>query len=913
MKLKKTLFIVTFLVSLFGLGSAFMVLAGFYLYLSPTLPSVESIRDYRLQTPLRVYTADKKLILEFGEKRRHPIQYHDIPQNFINALIAAEDDDFYTHNGVSIRGLLRAAVHLITTGRKGPGGSTLTMQLTRHIFLSLKQTFSRKFNEILLALRLEKELTKEEILEMYVNLMFLGKRAYGIEAAAEVYYGKTVRELSLAQHAMLVGVFKGPSTQNPIANPEKALRRRNYVLSRMRKLDYISQEDYQAAVDEPVTASHHSYKIEVEAPYVAEMARKKIFEMFGPEAYTNGYKVFTTVKSDLQTRAQTSIVSGLLTYDNRHGYRGSERQFDIADAPLVDDNVIVEEAEDSDRLIAAAIGNNPKQGEDQDESVESQEASSAIPKEQRDYTAWLKTLKSIPDYGGLVPAVVTQVADQTITVLLKDAQFLTLTWEQGLAKARPYVSENILGAKPETANDVAQVGDVIRLQQVQDKDEQHSWRLSQLPAAQASLVSLSPENGAILALVGGFDFNYSKFNRAIQAERQPGSNFKPFIYTAALENGLTAATLINDAPIVFDDNQLEATWRPENSSGKFYGPTRLRTALYRSRNLVSIRVLQRIGVKNAIESLERFGFNPDELPKDLSLALGTHALPPIEVASGYASFANGGYKVDPYLVQSIEDADGEVVFEAAPATVCRTCDEPISQLEEAEDGIESSNNPLMAALIKSELEVQVADSEQEEVMEVAEAEYDIDEDIFDLSFETKRLLRILTPEDYPKAPKIIDDQIVYIIDSMLKDVVKRGTAYKAGQKFKRPDLAGKTGTTNGPLDAWFSGYHPNIVTTAWVGFDQNLPLGNAEFGGTAALPIWMDFMELALADEPIVNRVQPNGVVSVRIDPETGQRARAGDPDAIFEIFRKDYVPAVGAAEESDPWKSEENINEELF
>lgn len=904
MKLKKTLFIAILLVSLFGIGSAFVVLAGFYLYLSPTLPSVESIRDYRLQTPLRVYTADHKLIFEFGEKRRHPIQYHDIPQDFINALIAAEDDDFYTHNGVSIRGLLRAATHLVMTGRKGPGGSTLTMQLTRHIFLSLKQTFSRKFNEILLALRLEKELTKEEILEMYVNLMFLGKRAYGIEAAAEVYYGKTVRELSLAQHAMLVGVFKGPSTQNPIANPEKALIRRNYVLSRMLKLDYISQEDYYAAVNEPVSASHHSYKIEVNAPYVAEMARKKAVDMFGSEAYTNGYKAFTTVKSDLQSRAQTSIVSGLLTYDSRHGYRGAEQQFDIADLSLLESAEAVSEDDVVSEGSHTTIDNEPdSETNTEDPTIQNDDIA-----QQYDYSIWLKSLKSIPDYGGLAPAVVTKIDDQSLSALLKDSTSVTIEWESGLSKARPYVSENIRGEKPKTAHDVVKIGDVIRVK----KGAEEKWHLSQLPAAQASLVSLSPENGAILALVGGFDFSYSNFNRAIQAQRQPGSNFKPFIYTAALENGLTSATLINDAPIVFDDSQLEATWRPENSSGKFYGPTRLRTALYRSRNLVSIRVLQRIGIRNAIATLERFGFNPDELPKDLSLALGTHAITPIEVASGYATFANGGYKVDPYVVQSIEDADGEVVFEAAPATVCRKCDEAEEPV--AEEQPVDIDSALIAALTRSDNNTESSELEVQQLsLEDAEPDYDITDDIFDLSFETKRLLRILKPEDYPKAPKIIDDQVVFIIDSMLKDVVKRGTAYKAGQKFKRPDIAGKTGTTNGPLDAWFSGYHPNIVTSTWVGFDQNLPLGNVEFGGTAALPIWIDFMELALANEPIITRVQPSGVVSVKIDPETGQRARAGDPDAIFEIFRKENVPDVGETQESDPWKSEENINQELF
>lgn len=890
MKLKKTILITALWSSIFGAGAGLMVLAGFYLYLSPSLPSVESIRDYRLQTPLRVYTSDGKLIGEFGETRRKPIRYDDIPRSFINALIAAEDAEFYSHNGVSIRGLLRAVSQLILTGRKGSGGSTLTMQLTRHIFLSLRQTFSRKFNEILLALRIEKELTKEEILELYVNLMFLGKRAYGIEAAAEVYYGKTIAELSLAQHAMLVGVFKGPSTQNPIANPEKALSRRNYVLSRMRKLDLIGEEEFQTATAEPVTASIHGSKIEVDAPYVAEMARTKAIELFGTDAYTEGYRVYTTVKAELQERAQNSIISGLLTYDQRHGYRGPEQQLALDDAPILDEESPVADEKDGEAQRA-----------DTDEKGEPL----ATPEDKtrdyatRDYSKWLEALTAIPEYGGLEPAVVIGVEEKSLSVLLPNEVTASITWEHGIADARPYINEDSRGPNPENASDIAQLGDIVRVRQ----DDEGNWHLTQIPAAQASLVALSPENGAILALTGGFDFRHSNFNRAIQALRQPGSNFKPFVYTAALENGLTAATIINDAPIVFDDSQLESTWRPENSSRKFYGPTRLREALYRSINLVSIRVLNRIGIRNTIDSLERFGFNPDELPKDLSLALGTHAVTPLDVAKGYAIFANGGYRVEPYLVERIETSEKETVFRAFPMVVCRDCEE-----EALEPG------PTEEHLLNAGEETLYNDNATPTIsQDDIEHAYSEEGDVFDLSLQTKSLLGLITAEDYPKAPKVIDDQVAYIIDSMLKDVVKRGTGFKAWQKFKRPDLGGKTGTTNGPLDAWFSGYHSSIVTTTWVGFDQNLPLGRREYGGSAALPIWMDFMDLALADTPITNPVQPTGVVSVRIDPETGERAKVGDPDAIFEIFRDGEVPLAGETTITDPWQAEETINEELF
>ncbi len=863
MKLKNPFLITLLWGAALCTGGILVILSGFYLYLSPKLPPVDSIRDIRLETPLRIYTADKKLIGEFGERRRYPIKYEDIPKDFINALISAEDDDFYSHNGVSVTGLLRAVTHLIATGRKGSGGSTLTMQLTRHVFLSLNRTFSRKFNEILLALRIEKELTKAEILELYVNMMFLGKRAYGIEAAAEVYYGKTVSELNLAQHAMLVGVFKGPSTQNPIANPSRALKRRNYVLSRMLKLKYIDQERHDEAANQPVTAQYHGNKPELSAPYVSEMARKKAIELFGTSAYSQGYEVYTTITSDLQERANSAIVSGLLKYDQRHGYRGPEQQLNLDDAPEFSTEGTTLELSEETVL--------------------------------RDYRNWGETLSTIPDYGGLTVGAVTGINEDSIRVLKKGGETISIDWENGLAQARLYLTENSRGPSPSKPEDVVTIGDVIRIIQAPEG----AWHMTQIPAAQASLVSLSPNNGSILALVGGFDFHYSNFNRAIQAQRQPGSNFKPFIYTSALENGLTAATIMNDAPIVIADKQLESTWRPENSSKKFYGPTRLRAALYRSINLVSIRVLERVGVGKTIDSLEKFGFDPNELPHDLSLALGTHAVTPLDVATGYAIFANGGHRIEPYLVQRIENFEHDNVYLANPLTVCDKCDEePPLEIAQSKTEPEELDN-LSSDMLTT-------------TPEIIEEDYGIDDDIFELSIQTKRTLGLMKPSDYPRATKVVSDQVAFIIDSMLKDVVKRGTGYKAWKKFKRPDIGGKTGTTNGPLDAWFSGYHPNIVTSTWVGFDQNLPLGRREYGGSAALPIWIDFMDLALADQPIVMREQPEGIISVKIDPETGKRAKASDPDAIFEIFRAEHAPDFEETPEVNPWDSEQTITDEL-
>lgn len=866
-----------------------MVLAGFYLYLSPQLPPVDTIRDYRLQTPLRIYSADHKLIGEIGEKRRIPISFSDIPQSFHNALIAAEDADFYSHNGVSIKGLLRAASQLVLTGRKGSGGSTLTMQLTRHIFLSLRQTFSRKFNEILLALRIEKELSKEEIFELYVNYMFLGKRAYGIQAAAEVYYGKTIDQLSLAQHAMIVGIFKGPSTLNPIANPERALQRRNYILGRMLKLNYINQQEYDEAITEPVVAEYHGSKIEIDAPYVAEMARQFAVDLYGADAYTDGYSVYTTVNSKLQVRAQQAVVDGLITYDWRHGFRGVERN--LAD-DLADKSADKAEQKESEDLQTVAINED----------------------------AWKKALKDIPTYGGLKPAAVTYIDEEKITALLEDGALIDVLFESGLSEASAYINENVVGKKPEKPADVVRIGDVIRVRKVKN-EEQDIWQLRQIPEAQSSLIALSPKNGAIISLVGGFDFSYSNFNRPIQAKRQPGSNFKPFIYTSALEHGLTPATLINDAPIVYDDSDLESSWRPENSSDKFYGPTRLREALYRSINLVSIRVLERIGIQNAIESMEKFGFDPKDLPRDLSLALGSYAVTPLDVAKGYAIFANGGYRVEPYVVESIVNADGDQTYLASPLTVCENCEEPQAEqtsytnsetLLGGSDELNQETGDDMLAGDPSPLEASNYEEDLAIVSDTFDSEYDFLGDAFALELLTRQKLGILSPEDYPRAPRVIDEDVAFIIDSMLKDVIRRGTGYKAKLALNRPDIAGKTGTTNGPVDAWFSGYHPSIVASTWVGFDQNSLLGRREFGGSAALPIWVDFMKLALADQPVVSRIQPSNVVSVRIDPETGKRAKVGNPDAIFEIFRTQNVPEIEEDEELNPYQ-EEVITEDLF
>ncbi len=833
MPIKKYHLSIIFWLFFAGFSASVVALGGMYLYLSPKLPPVDSLKQVRLQTPLRVYSSDNQLIGEFGEQRRTPLAYQDLPDLYIKALLSAEDADFYDHHGVSITGILRAASRILQTGEIQGGGSTLTMQLARDFFLTREQVFSRKFNEILLALQIERQLSKEEILELFSNKMFFGNRAYGIQAAAQIYYGKDLDELELPQWAMIVGVLKAPSAYNPLANPSRALLRRDWILGRMFELGHIDKPTYQEAIAFVDNASYHGATLELYAPYVAEIARSEAVERFGNEAYSAGYKVYTTVNAANQAAAQQAVVEGLLTYDRRHGYRGPEMQL-------------------------------------------------SAPEVEGDYSAWLETLQDIPVYGDLAAGAVVAVEEQTAQLLLADGQRITLGWDQGLSQARRYINENARGPAPKTASDVAAEGDVVRLRRSQDQ-----WHLSQVPDAQAALVSLDPKNGAVRALVGGFDFRHSHFNRAIQAERQPGSSFKPFVYTAALENGFTPASIVNDSPVVIEDASLEGAWRPENDGGTFLGPTRLREALYRSRNLVSIRVLRSIGLPALLDTLEKFGFERDQLPRNLSLALGSHAITPLELATAYSVFANSGYKVESYLVERIETSDGEVVYEAQPPSVCQPC-EALAQTTDNNFGGEL----VPASVVDSVPE----ESEPKPLNSLNELEDSEPE-----------------PRQLPLAPRVVDERTVYIMDSMMRDVITRGTGYRA-RVLERNDLAGKTGTTNGPRDAWFAGYNPELVTVAWLGFDQHTPLGRGEYGGNAAQPIWIDYMRAALSGLPDRQPRQPDGIVTVRINPENGQRASAGDPDAIFEIFREENVPPYQDHSSGSQSNGEEDsLPEELF
>lgn len=769
--MRRVLFVFVWLA---GLGLLTLAAAGvaIWVYLVPRLPSVDALRDVPLQVPLRVYARDERLIAQFGELRRRPVRLENIPEALRVAVVATEDEHFHRHYGVDWRGIARALAHLVRTREKGPGGSTITMQVARNFFLGREKTYFRKLNEILLAFMIERELSKDEILELYLNKIFLGHRAYGVAAAAEVYYGKTLDQLDLAQMAMIAGLPQRPSFLNPVTNPKGARARRNHVLRRLHETGYIGETALRTASEAPATAALHTPAVETHAPYVAEMVRRETEDALGAAAaYTGAYDVRTTIDSRLQEEAVQALREALTEYDRRHGYRGPERRYELATPP------------DPSRLA--------------------------------------RLLHGVPVTGGLIPAVVLRVGTKEAVVHARGEGEVLLPWD-AIAWARPFVHVNRVGPVPKKAADVLAPGDLVRLARSEE-----DWRLAQVPQVQGALVAMDPEDGAILALAGGFDFGRSKFNRGTQARRQPGSSFKPFIYAAALARGFTAASLVNDAPVVFNDPTLHKNWRPENYSGKFFGPTRLREALVKSRNLVSIRLSREIGLDFILDYVQRFGFDPERLPRGLSLALGSGEITPLEAATGYSVLANGGFAVRPWLVERIQDRAGTPVRVTTPARVCRECD--------GAAGAQAGTTP---------------------------------------------------------AKRVIPAGDVWILHSMLRDVIRSGTGRKA-LELGRGDLAGKTGTTNNQHDAWFCGFVPGLVAVAWVGFDEHETLGSHEVGGRAALPMWMKFMRAALDGVPERIPPTPEGLVKIRIDPDTGRLADASDPDALFETFRVERVSSV--------------------
>lgn len=793
------------------------------------LQNMEALLSEQLEIPMRIYTADHLLMAEFGEHRRTRINYQDIPQRYIDALLAAEDTSFYEHPGVDIKGLARAAVQLADSGRIQSGGSTITMQVARNYLLTRDRTFARKIREILLSLRIEQQLTKQQVLELYVNKIYLGNRAYGISAAAEVYYGKSLQELNLAQLAMIAGLPKAPSAYNPIVNPRRALIRRNWILSRMYHLGSLDDVSYEAAIRAPVTARYHPPEYDINAPFVAENARLFALETFGDKAYTRGLKVYTSIISEQQKAANQAIREGLLDYDRRRGWRGVEREA----IPLVEQQEVLE----SDALAeieASDLGLEQVQLVLQDPRAKKLQEQLGI-----DVSNWLKVLDSTPVYGRLQPAIVVEAEAKRLLVLKQGGTLIELTpadWDWAGRYHSPFWKDK----KALSGNRLANKGDLIRLQA--GTSSQQPWVLAQLPALEAALVAMKTETGEITAMVGGFDFNQSHFNRADQAARQAGSVFKPFVYMAALEKGYTPATIINDAPIVFEDQQLEEAWRPQNSTGTFYGPTRLREGLYKSRNLISIRVLNYVGIGRAIEYVSRFGFAAERLPRDLSLSLGSANVTPVEMTSAYAMIANGGYPVEAHLVTRIEGLDGEVLYQALKPQVCRNCLADQSSIN-------------------------------------------------------------LAGTTYPLSKRQVDERAVYTMHSILRDVINDGTGSRA-KALDRSDIRGKTGTTNELHDAWFSGFNSDLVTSVWAGFDQ--PSSTGEYGANLALPMWINFMEVALKNQPEKVMPRPEGLVTVRIDPVSGLLASPGQQNAMFETFYRERLPEGKPSDNASQGNSKE-------
>ncbi len=758
------------------------------------LPDVAVLKDVKLQVPLRIFTSDGKLIAEYGQKRRIPVPYEEIPQPLIQAVLATEDQRFYEHPGVDIFGLLRAAVRVAATGTKAQGGSTITMQVARNFFLTRKKTYVRKLKEILLAIKIDSELSKDRIISLYLNKIYFGNRAYGVGAAAQVYYGKSLRKLTLPQMAMIAGLPKAPSNLNPLKNPEAALKRRNHVLKRMFEEDYISEETYQQAIAAPVTARFHGLPLTVKAPFVAEMVRSALVEQYGEKAYSIGLSIYTTLDSKLVKTANKTLQEGLLTYDKRHGYRGSE-----------------------DNLEIPRLDNLPQ---------------------------LLKTLKKIKSVNQLQPAIVMAVHEKDATALLKNGSVVTIPWE-GLSWARKATGGRYLGAQPTSAAQILKSGDLIRVIELSSK----KWHLSQIPEIEGALVSMDPQTGAIVALVGGFNYQKSNFNRATQAHRQPGSAFKPFIYSAALAKGFSLASIINDAPVVVSNPSEENYWRPQNDTRKFYGPTRLRVGLIKSRNLVSIRTLDATGIPFTLEYLRHFGFSPRRLPNTLSLALGSGAVSPLELARAYGIIANGGFKIKPYIIDYITNTSGEMIFQAKPQIACEVC-------------------------IKE-------------------------------NFSTATL----SQQNIQWAEQSISPQIAYLITTALKDVIKEGTGRRVRYSgLQRDDLAGKTGTTNEQKDGWFAGFNSDLVTVAWVGFD--IPKSIYEYGSKSALPIWVNFMKTALQKKPEHSMPQPQGLVTIRIDSETGLTAQPWQKNTLFETFREENLPERNQITES-PYPASGRANQE--
>ncbi|HJP37635.1 MAG: penicillin-binding protein 1A [Gammaproteobacteria bacterium] len=875
-----------------GIIVVLTIISGAYFYLAPSLPSAEILRDIELQTPLRIFSRDGRLMAQIGEKRRIPASYEEIPDIIINAFLAAEDDRFFEHPGYDYQGIARAVINLVRTGTRSQGGSTITQQLARNYFLDRERSFVRKAKELILAVQIENEFSKQEILKLYLNKIFLGQRAYGVGAAAEVYFGKSLQQLNIAEAATIAALPKAPSSVNPVKNIQAASIRRAYVLRRMLELEFITQDQHDEALALPMESRLHGPKVELHAPYVTEMVRAEMVGKYGLGAYTRGYKVVTTINAELQESANRSLHTALFEYDRRHGYRGPV-------ARNVLDPLLIAPGQDA--------------GLEVEKSLPDGEQHAAVGLDDTRLTELLHDL-SQPKPKGLHNAIVLSTDDNNSALLyIEDAGRVRVAWDS--MKWRPHIDDDTIGNTPQSINDVVTIGDLVRLRPTADK----GWQLTQMPRVQGAFVALDPSDGATIALVGGFDFSVSKFNRAVQSKRQPGSSFKPFIYSAALENGFTTATLVNDAPVVFDDSGLEDTWRPENYSRKFHGPIRLREALIKSLNLVSVRILRSTGLGPAIQHIKKFGIPASALPRNLSLALGSGGTSPQDVAAGYAAFASGGFRTTPYLIERVYDADNKIIFHEEVAFVCHNCGSTIGLPEvrrfaPTEVMEEPSTTADDGSIVNSSLITEPA--LVSEIPPYPNLAAMTDHGLTWRATAANAPLFSALAGNLPE--RAITAENAYLIYSMMQDVIQRGTGKRA-RTIGRKDLAGKTGTSNERRDAWFSGFNGDIVATAWVGFDDPLrTLGEGETGAKTALPIWKYFMQDTLAGTRDATIPRPAGIITARIVPESGLVAPAGYSGARFELFREGHVPERQSGDTDSPInfsseRSNDDNDEDIF
>lgn len=883
-------------VAVFGVATLCTMVIGFasaYIYLDPQIPEASAFRDVKLEAPLRIYASDGELIGEFGERRLIPVTIENVPDAFISAILDTEDKRFYQHNGIDYISLVNDLIQLAASmagfndDRLG-GASTITMQLARNVSFTLERSFLRKFKEMLLSLKIEQELSKQEILELYINLVPFGKRAYGAQAAAATYYGKPLEELSLAQLAMLAGIPQRPEAGNPINGPNWALRRRNQVLSRMLDQESITRSAYDEAVASPMTAKVYARELDLPSPYAAEWVRQ---EMVGkvPDLYTGGYEIYTTIDANQQREATQALRRGLIKYDRDHGYREAEGQ--VPEALLAQIEQLYSrpkppvEAEFADDTLTSDESAAMQAGADNADSDADPRAALAQALQQR--------LDERDSYAEQIPAVVLRVEDKRAFVFASDlgigeVQLGDSRW------ARRYISVDEREPQIRQMSDILQVGDIVRVNpsQVGSASASPTWQLTQLPDIQGALIAMDPQNGAVRALVGGYDFYRNQYNYALQAQRQPGSGFKPFVYSSALSRGITPADIFLDAPLVFEDANLESQYRPENDNNSYNGPTRLREALYRSINLVSMRVLLEVGAGRVLEDVKKFGFDMTSFPRNTQLALGggTMTVAPIDMVRAYGVLANGGYLVEPSIVDRLLDQNGNVLYAANPATVCKDCE----KAEEEPDEVAGSTTREIA--LDSDTDPGPSTWLRTTVLETL------------LNAHTATQ----TQEAQVQAEQVLDERNAYVMQSMLRDVIKLGTGRRA-RTLGRNDLAGKTGTTNDASDTWFNGFNHALVASVWVGFKDQQPLGRNAYGSNVPLPIWIDFMEEALVDVPEMPLLQPPGVVTLRVDKATGLPASATDSTTVREVFLAEFAPDASSTMSGEQRQTEDIRSVDLF